>query len=134
MLQITSGSILIDNIDISTISQEILCSKLIVLSQEPLFLPGPIRHNINMWSFHSDREIESVLRKVCLWEKIIEVGGLSQDMNVNQLSRGQQQLFCVARALLKDAAIVLLDEVTSGLGTISIITFGVANGVLVLTT
>jgi ATP-binding cassette, subfamily C (CFTR/MRP), member 1 len=57
----------------------------------------------------------TALTKVGLWENIEAKGGLSAQMKVEMLSYRQRQLFCLARALLRPAKMVVLGEVTSRL-------------------
>jgi len=111
-----SGSILIDGIDISTIPINQARGSLNILSQEPFFLRGTIRDNLITASSVADPDelLQSVLVRTGLWSKVISSGGLDTTLDAEELfSHGERQLFCLARAMLNDSKILLLDEFTS---------------------
>ena len=112
MLDISNGSIIIDGIDLSTVPSECVRSRVNSISQDPFFLPGDIRFNMDFTKTSSDDQIIGALRDVDLWD-ILESTGLDGDMDPKLLSFGQRQLFCLARAILRPQRIVILDEVTS---------------------
>ena len=115
MLEISGGRISIDGIDISTIPRQLVRERLNVIPQDPFFLKGIIRQNIDPFDQASDAGIEAALRKVGLWSVITTTGSsLDSQMDAEELlSHGQRQLFCLARAMLKPSKIVALDEVTA---------------------
>jgi len=115
MINLSSGSILIDGIDLSTLPREEVRSRLIVITQDNFSLPGTVRLNINPYDKVDDEAIAEVLIKVGLWEMIQENGGLDAEFKEEMLSHGQKQLFSLARGLLRKnvGKLVLLDEATS---------------------
>jgi len=115
MLEINSGTITIDDIDISTIPREDVRLRLITLPQEPFFLHSSLRVNVDPLQTASDERIIEVLREVRMWDFFESRGGLDGEVNEQQLSHGQRQLFCVARAIVKPGNILLMDEATSSL-------------------
>ncbi|RDW83780.1 Multidrug transporter (ABC) [Aspergillus mulundensis] len=113
LLELRSGAIEIDGIDISTLSREDVRMSLNTLPQEPFFYHGTIRQNLDLKSLSSDEEILETLAVLGLRDIILKKGGLDVAMDDEFLSHGQQQLLCLARAMLKKSRILILDEVTS---------------------
>ena len=115
MLELTSGTILIDDIDISKLPRSELRTRLNTIPQEPFFLHGTVRLNVDPFgkSSHDDSIIIQALKVVRLWEYIESKGGLDLELSEDLLSHGQRQLFCLARALCNSSSIVIMDEATS---------------------
>ncbi|RHZ73317.1 hypothetical protein CDV55_106015 [Aspergillus turcosus] len=113
MVELSCGSIWVDGIDLSTLSREAVRSRLNSITQEPFFIPATVRMNLDFTESLSDEVIIEALQKVQLWDFIEERGGLHVKLVADAWSLGQQQLFCLARALLKKSHILILDEVSS---------------------
>ena len=73
-------------------------------SLRSLFLfEGTVRENASPWEDAvSDHAIIQALERVDLWGKVTSLGGLGAPLDENLLSHGQRQLFCLARALLRE--------------------------------
>ncbi|CAG8415715.1 unnamed protein product [Penicillium salamii] len=113
ILEPSSGAIFIDKTDISKISRANVRSKINTIPQQPFFLRGSIRLNANPEENATDESIIESLEVVKLWSHIESKGGLDADWSDDLLSHGQQQLFCLARAMCKSSNLLIMDEATS---------------------
>ena len=116
---VTKGSIIIDDIDIRKASIASLRDQIAIVTQDPILFNDTIRNNIAYGNQGaSAKEIERVAEAAFAYDfiqrfpdkfetTIGELGG--------RLSGGEKQRICIARALLKDAPILILDEATSSL-------------------
>ncbi|CEJ81902.1 hypothetical protein VHEMI02002 [[Torrubiella] hemipterigena] len=113
MLEVTSGRIMVDGVNINTIPHELLRERINTISQGAFFFPGSVRDNADPLRLATDEAIIDALQAVQLWELLKGRGGLDEELSETALSHGERQLFCLARAIIKPGKIVIFDEATS---------------------
>ncbi|UKZ54381.1 hypothetical protein TrVGV298_008189 [Trichoderma virens] len=117
MMDVRSGRVVIDDTDVATLDGESMRSHLNVVPQEPFFMPGSLRFNLDPRGVASDASIEVMLRRVSagLWDKLAtgSHGSLHEEFRSSQWSHGEQQLFCLTRALLIPSKVIIFDEAMS---------------------
>ena len=116
LLEADNGKISIDDIDISSIGLEMLRKNLTIIPQEPTLIEGTLRENVDPAEIFSDEKILEVLKAVGL-DDFLEGKNLDYKIenNGNNISIGEKQLICIARALIKKSKIILMDEATANI-------------------
>lgn len=111
------GEITVDNTSLRDIASFDLRDKVVYLSQSPSLFPGSIRNNLTVDNTQiTEESIWEVLETVNLKEYVLSLDD-SLDTDIYEagkiMSTGQKQRLCIARALLRNVDVYLLDEITS---------------------
>jgi len=126
IIELETGSISIDGVDIAEVPINKLRSKITIIPQDPTMFTGSLRMNIDPCKKSSDEEIISLLKKAGLDSLISQkekkegeeqTFGLNYQVEENgkNLSSGEKQLICICRAILRKNKVIILDEATANI-------------------
>jgi len=117
ILEPLEGTIYIDDIDIKNIGLDILRKNITIIPQDPCLFEGTLKFNIDPFDEINNYDIIKILKEIGFeyTENDNEIMDKMIEQNGNNLSVGEKQLVCIARAIIRKSKIIIMDEATANI-------------------
>lgn len=115
LYDVSEGSVLVGGVNVKDYDLDVLRNSVAMVLQKNVLFSGTVRENMQWGNkFATDEEIQNAL-------DLAQIGSMELDKNIEQggvnVSGGQKQRLCIARALLKKPKIIIFDDSTSAVDT-----------------
>ena len=117
-LEDDGGKIVIDGVDTTKIGTTTLRHALSIIPQDPVLFSNTVRYNLDPFKMASDEQLWDILAKVRMADFVASLpNGLDEEVaeGGENFSQGQRQLLCIARSLIRQPKILVMDEATSSI-------------------
>jgi ABC-type multidrug transport system fused ATPase/permease subunit len=118
------GDIMYDGVSIRNVDIQQLRRSITTIPQDPILFNTTIRKNLDPSDLHSNAEIKQILKEIGMWDKLKDHNGTEYmiDVGGSNLSQGEKQLICFGRALLEKNKLILMDEATANIDSLTELT------------
>lgn len=115
------GQVTLDGVELSDVDPRQVRAAIGSVQQDVQLFPGTVRFNLTLGADHDDEAIQSALQLTCAEQVVERLGGLEGHIEEGgrNLSGGEAQLLSFARTMLADPPLVVLDEATASVDTLT---------------